>query len=65
MPKKEYVVTLTDAERTELAHLLYGERAATRKVTRARMLLKAADGWSDQRIAEALNIGRATVERKS
>lgn len=32
-------------------------------MTRARILLKAADGWPDRRIAEALHIGRATVER--
>jgi transposase len=63
MPKKKYLVTLTDAERTQLEHLLRGGHAATRKLTRARILLKAADGWHDQRIAEALNIGRATVER--
>lgn len=63
MPHKKYIVTLTDDERAHLASLLRGGTAATRKVTRARILLKAADGWPDQRIAEALNIGRATVER--
>lgn len=40
-----------------------GGSTATRKVTRARILLKADEGWDDQRIANALNIGRATVER--
>ena len=63
MPKKKYLVTLTDEERTQLQQLLKGGKAATRKVTRARILLKASEGWQDQRIAEALNIGRATVER--
>ncbi len=63
MPKKKYLVTLTAEERTQLEQLLRGGKAATRKVTRARILLKAADGWQDQRIAEALNVGRATVER--
>lgn len=63
MPKKKYLVTLSGEERTQLEHLLRGGHAATRKVTRARILLKAADGSSDQRIAAALNIGRATVER--
>jgi len=63
MPKKKYLVTLTDEERTRLEHLLRGGKAVTRKVTRARILLKAADGWQDSRIAEALSIGRATVER--
>ncbi len=63
MPKKKYLVTLTDDERTQLEQLLRGGKAVTRKVTRARILLKASEGWQDQRIAEALNIGRATVER--
>ena len=63
MPKKKYLVTLTDSERTHLQQLLRGGQAATRKLTRARILLKAADGWPDQRIADALSIGRATVER--
>jgi len=63
MPKKKYLVTLTAEERTQLQQLLKGGKAATRKVTRARILLKASEGWQDQRIAEALNIGRATVER--
>lgn len=63
MPKKKYLVTLTDEERAQLEQLLRGGKAATRKVTRARILLKAAAGWNDQRIAEALGIGRATVER--
>jgi len=63
MPKKKYLVTLTDEERTQMEQLLRGGKAATRKVTRARILLKASDGWQDSRIAEALNIGRSTVER--
>src|SRR5215216_5226662 len=63
MPKKKYLVTLTAEERSQLERLLRGGKAATRKVTRARILLKAADGWPDQRIAQALNISRATVER--
>jgi len=63
MPKKKYIVTLTDDERAQLEQLLRSGKAATRKVTRARILLKAAAGWPDQRIAEALSIGRTTVER--
>ena len=63
MPKKKYLVTLADDERQELEHLLHSGTHATRKVTRARILLKAADGWEDQAIAEALSVGRATVER--
>jgi hypothetical protein len=63
MPKKKYLVTRTAEERSQLEQLLRGGKAATRKVTRARILLKATDVWPDQRIAQALNISRATVER--
>jgi transposase len=63
MPKKKYIVTLTDTEREELEQLLRGGKYASRKVTRARILLKAAAGCSDQQIVEALGVGRVTVER--
>jgi hypothetical protein len=63
MPKKKYLVTLDDDERAQLEHLLHSGTHATRKVTRARILLKAAEGWEDGAIADALAVGRTTVER--
>jgi transposase len=63
MPQKKYLITLEDAEREQLEQLLHSGVPATRKVTRARMLLKAAEGWEDQALAAALSGGRATVER--
>jgi transposase len=63
MPQKKYLVTLSDDEREQLAYLLHSGTHATRKVTRARILLKAAAGWEDSAIATALSVGRATVER--
>ena len=63
MPKKKYLVTLNDDEREQLAHLLHSGTHATRKVTRARILRKAAEGAEDSAIAAALSVGRATVER--
>ena len=63
MPKKKYLVTLNDDEREQLEHLLHSGTHATRKVTRARILLKAAEGWEDSAIADALAVGRTTVER--
>ena len=62
---KKYIVRLTDEERGRLAALVSKGRAAARKLTHARVLLKAdADGpaWTDERIAEALEVGRRTVE---
>ena len=63
MPKKKYLVTLDNDERQQLAALLQSGTHATRKVTRARILLTAAEGWEDNAIAAALSVGRATVER--
>jgi transposase len=67
-PMKKYVVTLTDEERQHLQGLLAAGKAAAQKLTHARILLKAdqAEGgpaWPDERIAEALDIGRATIAR--
>ena len=63
MPKKKYLVTLEAEEREYLEQLLHSGTHATRRVTRARILLKAAEGWEDGAIAEALSVGRATIER--
>jgi transposase len=63
MPKKKYLVTLDDDEREQLEPLLHSGTHATRQVTRARILLKAAAGWEDSAIATALVVGRATVDR--
>jgi transposase len=63
MPTKKYLVTLDNDERQQLEALLHSGTHATRTVTRARILLKAAEGWEDNAIAAALSVGRATVER--
>lgn len=65
---KRYIVTLTDEERDQLGQLISAGKAAARKLTHARILLKAdsrqgGPGWNDPRIAESLDVGRATVER--
>jgi transposase len=65
---KKYRVTLTAEERRQLQDLIAAGTAAARKIAHARILLKAdaAEGgpaWADQRIAEALEVGVATVER--
>lgn len=63
MPTKKYVVGLTPEERTTLEQLLRRGKAGTRKLTRARILLKADEGLSDDEIAAALAVGVATVGR--
>lgn len=65
---KKYVVRLTEEERRKLETLVRRGRAHTRKLLYARILLKAdADGpdrWTDERIAEALEVCTATVARE-
>ncbi len=65
---KKYVVTLTAEERQGLLDLIAAGKAAAQKLAHARILLKAdaADGgpaWPDHRIADALEISTATIER--
>jgi hypothetical protein len=66
--KKKYIVTLTEEERQMLQEMLSRGKAPARKLTHARILLKAdaavgGPGWNDEAIAETLEVGRATVER--
>lgn len=63
MPKKKYMVDLLTEEREQLRHLITRGKPSARKVTRARILLHAADGLTDEQIVAALNTGIATVER--
>lgn len=63
MPKKKYVVELTAEERTTLEQLLQKGKSSARKLTRARILLQADEGQTDEEIATALAVGVATVER--
>ena len=65
---KRYKVTLDAEERQYLHDLIAAGQAAARKLAHARILLKAdaADGgpaWPDHRIADALEVSTATVER--
>ncbi len=65
---KKYVVRLTEEERGQLETLVRRGRAHTRKLLYARILLKTdADGpdrWTDERIADALEVSTATVARE-
>lgn len=63
MPNKKYIVDLTEEEREKLETLISSGVASARKLTRARILLKADEEWTDKAISEALDVGRATVER--
>ncbi len=66
--KKKYAVMLTESERTQLKQLIAAGTAPARKLTHARILLKADEScegasWVDERIAEAVETSQPTVSR--
>jgi hypothetical protein len=65
---KKYTVSLTTEERAWLEELTRTGTAAARKLTHARILLKAdvspaGPGWQDAAISAALDISEGTVRR--
>src|SRR3954470_13721332 len=65
---KKYIVTLAADERRALSDFISAGKASALKLAHARILLKAdaAEGgpaWTDDQIAEAVEVGVATVER--
>ena len=63
MSREKYVVQLTDDARESLQKFVRGGTSSAREVARARILLKADDGWTVHRIAEALDVSPGTVCR--
>lgn len=61
--KKTYEVNLSKSERNHLENLVSKGVEKARKLTRARILLKADENWLDHEISEALDVGMATVIR--
>ena len=65
---KKFIVRLSVEERSQLEALIARGKAAARKLTRARILLKAdcndlGPAWSDEQIRVALDVGPITVHR--
>jgi len=65
---KKYMVRLSAEERAQLEALIHAGKRSAQLLTKARILLKAdvsdvGDGWSDSRIAEALDTSVANIER--
>jgi transposase len=63
MPKKIYIVDLTEEERAYLLDFIKSGEKSARKLNRARILLLADESKSDCEIAEVLHTGASTVQR--
>lgn len=64
--KKKYIVRLSSEEKTILEEVVKKLNGSSQKVKRAQILLKAnVDGpnWTDEKIAEAFDCRRQTVEQ--
>jgi transposase len=66
--KKKYGVILTETQREELYKLIAAGTAPARKLTHARVLLKAdqspqGPGWVDERIADAVEVSQPAISR--
>lgn len=60
MPQPSTVI-LTHKERTILESFVHRGKANARTLTRARILLKSADGWSSAQLTEAFDVCSTTV----
>lgn len=56
-------VTLSESERASLYTFIHAGKANARTFTRARILLKADEGWTDQQICDAFDVSRNTSIR--
>ena len=54
-------ITFSKEERTTLESFVHRGKANARTLTRARILLKSADGWSTSALAAAFDVCEATV----
>ena len=68
MPAKRYPIILDPEQRTSLMGLISSGRESARKLTRARILLKADESemgpaYADKQIKEALDVSLSTIER--
>jgi transposase len=58
-----YRITLSSEERAQLRALVQGGKGSVRKLKRAQILLAAAGGSGDERIAVNISVGTSTVYR--
>lgn len=55
------MINLTEEERAKVERFIRRGKANARNITRGHILLKSAEGWSLERIAETYGVSQATV----
>jgi transposase len=55
-------ILLTDSQRGQLEQLAHSRTVEVRTAVRSQIVLRAAEGWSNQRIAQELGLNRHSVE---
>ena len=60
---KKYMVDLKAEEQDTLTSMISSGTQRVRKINHARILLKAAEGWTDEQIRASLDISIPTIER--
>jgi hypothetical protein len=61
--KHPIAVKLSETDRASLYTFIHAGKANARTFTRARILLKADEGWTDQQICDAFDVSRNTSIR--
>jgi transposase len=62
MPAKRYIIKLSKSEKQDLRCMISSGKHSAKKLLKARVLLKADEGWTDQKIAESFDITTRTLE---
>ena len=63
MVREKYGVRLTWEQREQLQHLVRAGKGSARVIIRARILLKADEGWSAPQVTQAIDVVEGTVYR--
>ena len=63
MVREKFAVRLTPEQRGQLEHMVRAGKSSARVTTRARVLLKADEGWTAPKVAQALDVSEGAVFR--
>ena len=63
MVGEKYGVRLTWEQREQLQHLVLAGKGSARVIVRARILLKADEGWNAPQVTQALDVVEGTIYR--